>query len=111
MSASIPIRINRKRILQFLLPLLVWILLATIGGGLLNRFESRDLFLFTPEFLKDMLAVPGGFLAYIAAFLTQFLHYRWTGALLLVILYTIIVKTGKKAYNIPDVKAQHIADG
>ena len=32
-------------------------------------------------FLQDYLSYPGGLSQYIASFLTQLLHYRWTGAL------------------------------
>ena len=80
------------------LPLIFGLAFAIVCGGLLATYNSEYLFrvqelsLFLPTtlFWNEQMAVPGGFLAYLGTFLTQFFYYPWLGTLFLIILWATI---------------------
>ncbi len=55
-------------------------------------FRSQELSLFLPGslFFTQQMALPGGFITWVSAFLTQFFYYPWLGILLLVSLWTFM---------------------
>lgn len=57
-------------------------LLGVFKGGLLHHMEQYSLFPHSLGFLGECLEQPGGLLQYAGAFLTQFCHFPWLGALL-----------------------------
>jgi hypothetical protein len=66
-----------------------------IYQAFLNRYhilylEQSQLFLFTTEYFKELMSMPGGFAQYAGNFFTQFFINPWTGALIHV-LYAISV--------------------
>lgn len=77
-----------KRLLSIptLLLLLLWAAMATFGAGYLSQLEAGGLFLFSWDFFMQKMAAPGGFLTWIASFLTQFFYLPWLGALIWVLL-------------------------
>ncbi len=54
----------------------------------LNYHEQNQLFLYTWRFFRERMALPGGFADWLSEFLVQFFYYRWSGALVLALLYT-----------------------
>lgn len=52
--------------------------------------EQFQLFLFTPDYLRETLAVPGGLADYIGRFFTQVFLYSWAGAAIMAVLFGAI---------------------
>lgn len=59
------------------------LLLGIFKGGLLYHMEQFSLFPYSREFFAESMEQPGGLLQYAGAFLTQFCHFPWLGAVLL----------------------------
>ena len=80
------------------LPLKAGLLFAVIVWGLLNLFEHEFLFrvqelslwLPTKVYFDERMLVPGGLMAYIACFLTQFFYYPMLGSLIYVVLLLVV---------------------
>ena len=80
------------------LPLKAGLLFAVIVWGLLNLFEHEFLFrvqelslwLPTKVYFDERMLVPGGLMAYIACFLTQFFYYPMLGSLIYVALLLVV---------------------
>jgi hypothetical protein len=56
----------------------------------LNYQEQNQLFLFTWDYFRERLALPGGFADWLSEFLVQFFYYRWSGALILTLLAVLL---------------------
>lgn len=52
----------------------------------LNYHEQNQLFLFTWDYFRERMALPGGFADWCSEFLVQFFYFRWSGALVLALL-------------------------
>ena len=52
----------------------------------LNYHEQNQLFLFTWDYFRERMALPGGFADWSSEFLVQLFYYRWSGALVLALL-------------------------
>ena len=52
----------------------------------LNYHEQNQLFLFTWDYFRERMALPGGFADWCSEFLVQLFYYRWSGALVLALL-------------------------
>ena len=49
----------------------------------LNYHEQNQLFLYTWDYFRERMALPGGFADWLSEFLVQFFYFRWSGALVL----------------------------
>lgn len=91
------------------LPLMAGALLAFVVWGLLNLFEHEFLFrvqelslwLPTKVYFDERMLVPGGLMAYIACFLTQFFYYPMLGSLIYVALLLVVQWLTMKTFRIP----------
>lgn len=81
---------------------ILWLMLTLTASGFLYRLEQTDLFLFTHDFFIQKTARPGGILSWLSAFLTQFMHIPWLGALILTTIYLAVVKLNIRTFSIPD---------
>lgn len=76
----------------------LWLWTATSWSGLLQKAESRDLFIWSWDFISSRLLQPGGLLSLTGSFLTQFLHIPVLGALLLTALYALLARMVRRLY-------------
>ena len=83
-----------------LLAVLLWAALSFRCQYWLLMIESKSLFLYSFSFLKTHLTVAGGFLTYISAFLTQFLHIPALGAFLWTVCAIILTHITCRTFNI-----------
>lgn len=56
----------------------------------LNYHEQNQLFLFTWDYFRERMALPGGFADWCSEFLVQLFYYRWSGALVLALLAILL---------------------
>ena len=56
----------------------------------LNYHEQNQLFLFTWDYFRERMALPGGFADWCSEFLVQLFYYRWSGALVLALLAVLL---------------------
>ena len=56
----------------------------------LNYHEQNQLFLFTGDYFRERMALPGGFADWLSEFLVQLFYYRWSGALVLAVLAVLL---------------------
>lgn len=68
----------------------------------LYLFKLQDLSLFLPTnmFFINTISTPGGFLAYLGLFLTQFFYYPWLGSLILIFLLFVVHYLTMKAFDL-----------
>lgn len=52
--------------------------------------EQYQLFLFSSDYICDVLSVPGGFADLLGRFLTQFFYYSWAGAAIMALLIVFV---------------------
>ena len=76
------------------------VLLAVFKADLLYHMEQYSLFGTGREFLASFFEQPGGLLALLGAFLTQFCHFPLLGALLLTALLCLLALTVAKAFGL-----------
>lgn len=85
-----------KAVVTFVAALAVMLFFAYGHPELLSFHEQYQLFLFTPEYLNEHLALPGGIAAYIARFISQFYYTPVFGgaliAMLMVLLQILVYK-------------------
>ena len=79
----------------------VWILLNIFEHEYLFRVQELSLWLPTRVFFDERMLVPGGMMAYIATFLTQFFYYPMLGSLIYVALLLAVQWMTIKVFNIP----------
>ena len=70
----------------FFLAIILWCILSFKEQFFLKKVEDLSVFLFDKQFLLESTRIPGGILGLVGAFLTQFLHLPWLGALIWVAL-------------------------
>lgn len=56
----------------------------------LSYQEQYQLFLFTGDYFMQRVSVPGGLADYVGEFLVQFYYVKWTGALILAVLFVML---------------------
>lgn len=56
----------------------------------LNYHEQNQLFLFTWDYFRERMALPGGFADWLSEFLVQLFYLRWAGALVLSLLAVLL---------------------
>ena len=76
------------------------ILLAGLKADLLYHMEQYSLFGFGREFLAAFFEQPGGLLALLGAFLTQFCHFPLLGAFLLTALLCLLALVVAKTFDL-----------
>ena len=94
----------------FAWPLLSWVVALLVisfvllfdEADLLWKVQQYDLFLYTSLFFKQMMVVPGGMLAYLGAFFTQFFYYPWMGVALLCGWWWLLMWLTKRTFRIAD---------
>lgn len=74
--------------------------LALCRRDSLLKLESVSLFLYTPLFFTGQMCMPGGFLTYSSAFLTQFLHIPVLGALICTLLALLLTRVSYSAFRL-----------
>lgn len=62
-----------------------FVVLAVQNADYLYATQDRSIFIDNLEFYKEKTAVPGGFLAWVGCYLTQFFIYPWLGSVMLII--------------------------
>lgn len=95
-----------KIILTAIMGVGIYIFFAFYYFGHLYYQEQLQLFILDFDYWKERIAVPGGFVDYIAEFLVQFYYYAWAGALiisLLLISIQLIFWRIMKKENLPDI--------
>ncbi|MCQ2236576.1 MAG: DUF6057 family protein [Bacteroidales bacterium] len=83
-----------KDLVKYLLYSLPWLAVIVVGlllllqhTDLLYRAQEQSLFLPTEQFFNESTALPGGWLTYASAFITQFFYYPILGVLILVLMW------------------------
>lgn len=76
------------------------VLLAGFKADLLYHMEQYSLFGTGKEFLASYFEQPGGFLALLGSFLSQFCHFPLLGALLLTALLCLLAYVSAKAFDL-----------
>ena len=93
------------------LPITIWLVALLIVAGALLFFEAdllwklqgQSLFLDTPVFFKEQMAVPGGLLSWAGSWLTQLFFYPWLGTLVLCASWLLLMWLVKKAFALTTV--------
>jgi hypothetical protein len=78
-----------------------YILILSRETDYLAFVEQQSLFLHSPQFLQQHLAVAAGALCYVGAWFTEFLFQSWLGALLLMMWCALLMWLVCQAYKIP----------
>ena len=82
---------KRYRIaLTALLGLAIFIFWMWLYPQALNYQEQNQLFLFTWDYLRERIVLPGGLADWLSEFLLQFFYVRWAGALILALLAVLL---------------------
>ena len=71
-------------------------------ADLLWKLQEQNLFLDTPIFFKEQMAVPGGLLSWAGTWLTQLFFYPWLGTLVLCASWLPLMWLVKKAFALPN---------
>ena len=82
-------RVN-KAALSVLLGVGVFVFWICLYPQALNYHEQNQLFLFTGDYFRERMALPGGFADWLSEFLVQLFYYRWPGALVLAVLAVLL---------------------
>lgn len=83
------------------LAVIAWALLL-FESDLLWILQQKNLFLYSTQYLKEQLVVPGGLLTWMGSWCTQLLYYPWLGVLFLCIWWFLLMKLTKQVFHIPD---------
>ncbi len=78
----------------------VCIALLSFESEVLFRMQELDLFLFTKLFFTQQMVVPGGMLAYLGSFFTQFMYVPWLGVLMLGVWLALLAFVTRKAVRL-----------
>lgn len=68
-----------------------WLVAFFSQKFIFTELEESHIFLFDTGFALSSFAAPGGFAAYAASFLTQFMIWTWTGPVIAALLYAIVL--------------------
>ena len=72
--------------------------LLIFEADFLWKLQEQNLFLDTPIFFKEQMAVPGGLLSWAGTWLTQFFFYPWLGTLVLCACWLLLMWLVKKTF-------------
>ena len=86
----------------------IWLLMLAVSAGALLLFEShllwkvqeQSLFLCSGLFFRELMLVPGGFLAWLGSLFTQFLFMPWLGVGLLCGWWLVLLCLMKRAFRL-----------
>lgn len=78
----------KKAIYTLLFPLAAYLLLI-IQADYLHAVAENDLFVSGQAFFAETIQTTGGIWTWLGCYLTQFFHYPWLGALLIVLIWTV----------------------
>lgn len=78
-----------KIVVSVVFAIAVAVFWALPAVSLLSYHEQYQLFLFTADYFRERLAVPGGLADYIAEFITQWNYIFVVGAMLLALLFFV----------------------
>ena len=88
--------------LTFLLGTATFIFWMWLCPQALSYQEQNQLFLFTWDYFRERILLPGGLADWLSEFLVQFFYWRWAGALVMallaVLLQRAVWRVGKGAY-------------
>ena len=79
---------------------LAWVILVVKNSDLLFTAQDRSIFLHTPEFLAENLAVPGGLLSWAGCYLIQFFITPWWGSAILIVMWLLIYWLTIECFNL-----------
>ncbi|MBO7120365.1 MAG: hypothetical protein J6W03_08630 [Bacteroidaceae bacterium] len=82
--------------------LLAWYFLFMRNADTMYFMQDRGWWNSTSIFWKDCTRLPGGFLAWAGAFLTQFFYYPALGTALLIVLFLLSFCLAKWSFKVPD---------
>lgn len=96
-----------KRLLK---PITLWLATLVVVASVLIFFEAdllwkvqqHNVFLNTSLFFHQMMAVPGGMLAYFGTFFTQHFYYPWVGVILMCGWWLLLMWLTKRTFSIPN---------
>ncbi len=80
---------------------ITWLLLNVFEHEFLFRAQELSLWLPTKIYFDERMLVPGGFINYVACFLTQFFYYPLLGSLIFVGLLFVVQLLTQKAFTFP----------
>ena len=86
---------------RWILPIALWGVLTFCSYQFLLKVEERSFFVYDLFWLSDFFRKPSGILSCCGAFLTQFLHIPWMGALIWVLLLTASAELTRIVFRIP----------
>ena len=69
---------------------------------LLWKVQELNLFLYTPLFFKQMMAVPAGLLTWLGSYFTQFFFYPWLGVLLMCAWWWLLMWLTKRTFRLTE---------
>ena len=72
--------------------------LLIFEADFLWKLQEQNLFLDTPIFFKEQMAVPGGLLSWAGTWLTQLFFYPWLGTLVLCACWLLLMWLVKKTF-------------
>ena len=72
--------------------------LLIFEADFLWKLQEQNLFLDTPIFFKEQMAVPGGLLSWAGTWLTQLFFYPWLGTLVLCACWLLLMWLVKRAF-------------
>lgn len=81
--------------------IILWALILVFEHTLLFRAQELSLWIPTKIWFDGCMALPAGFLTYLAQFFNQFLFYPWLGALLLVLLWIAVYALTLRIFHVP----------
>lgn len=81
--------------------IVVAVALLLYESDLLWKVQQHNVFLGTSSFFRQMMAVPGGMLSYLASYFTQHFYYPWVGVILLCCWWLLLMWLTKRTFNIP----------
>lgn len=93
---------------KYISPALVCVALAALAilmvlfeSDYLWKSQELNLFLPTSSFFHDRMLLPGGFLSWCGAFLTQFFYIPWLGAVVLCLCWALVAWMIAATFRIP----------
>lgn len=79
-----------------------YILLPIMNLDYLFALQEHSLWVKGRTFMMDTVADRGGWISYIACYLTQYFYYPWLGSTFLIALWVVIYYLLNKAFNLTD---------
>ena len=91
-------------------PIALWLgALLVVASALLYyeadvlwKVQQHNVFLDSALFFRQMMAVPGGLLSYVAAYFTQHFYYPWVGVVLMCGWWLLLMWLTQRTFRIPE---------